>query len=202
MLVVVLVLIVLVQGVQTLGELLQRARAQPGQLNYASAGNGSASHLASASLAAQAGIKLQHIPMKSTGDATTELLAGRVQLVTGATIGMLAFQKDPRVKLLAYSGQQRSRFLPDLPTVAESGVPGYAFDSWLGLLAPAGTPPAEVERINTAVRKVLAEPVVQERLARVGVEAATLPAAEFQRLLKDDWEASGRIVKAADVRIE
>ncbi|KFJ10958.1 tripartite tricarboxylate transporter receptor family protein [Delftia acidovorans] len=189
-------------GVQTLGELLQRARAQPGQLNYASAGNGSASHLASASLAAQAGVKLQHIPMKSTGDATTELLAGRVQLVTGATIGMLAFQKDLRVKLLAYSGQQRSRFLPDLPTVAESGVPGYAFDSWLGLLAPAGTPPAEVERINAAVRKVLAEPVVQERLARVGVEAATLPAAEFQRLLKDDWEASGRIVKAADVRIE
>ncbi len=189
-------------GVQTLGELLQRARAQPGQLNYASAGNGSASHLASASLAAQAGIKLQHIPMKSTGDATTELLAGRVQLVTGATIGMLAFQKDPRVKLLAYSGQQRSRFLPDLPTVVESGVPGYAFDSWLGLLAPAGTPPVEVERINAAVRKVLAEPAVQERLARVGVEAATLPAAEFQRLLKDDWEASGRIVKAADVRIE
>jgi tripartite-type tricarboxylate transporter receptor subunit TctC len=189
-------------GVQTLGELLQRARAQPGQLNYASAGNGSASHLASASLAAQAGIKLQHIPMKSTGDATTELLAGRVQLVTGATIGLLAFLKDPRVTLLAYSGLQRSRFLPDLPTVAESGVPGYAFDSWLGLLAPAGTPPAEVERINTAVRKVLAEPVVQERLARVGVEAATLPAAEFQRLLKDDWEASGRIVKAADVRIE
>jgi tripartite-type tricarboxylate transporter receptor subunit TctC len=177
-------------GVQSLGELLQRARAQPGQLNYASAGNGSASHLASASLAAQAGIQLQHIPMKSTGDATTELLAGRVQLVTGATIGMLAFQKDPRVKLLAYSGQQRSRFLPELPTVAEAGVPGYAFDSWLGLLAPAGTPSAEVE------------PVVQERLARVGVEAATLPAAEFQRLLKDDWEASGRIVKAAGVRIE
>jgi tripartite-type tricarboxylate transporter receptor subunit TctC len=123
--------------------------------------------------------------MKSTGDATTELLAGRVQLVTGATIGMLAFQKDPRVKLLAYSGQQRSRFLPELPTVAEAGVPGYAFDSWLGLLAPAGTPSAE-----------------EERLARVGVEAATLPAAEFQRLLKDDWEASGRIVKAAGVRIE
>ncbi|MDR0225125.1 MAG: tripartite tricarboxylate transporter substrate binding protein [Burkholderiaceae bacterium] len=189
-------------GVQSLGELIQRAKAQPGQLNYASAGNGSASHLASASLAAQAGIQLQHIPMKSTGDATTELLAGRVQLVTGATIGMLAFQKDARIRMLAYSGQQRSRFLPDLPTVAEAGVPGYAFDSWLGLLAPAGTPPAEVERINAAVRKVLAEPVVQERLARVGVEAGTLPAAEFQRLLRDDWAAAGRIVKAADVRIE
>ena len=189
-------------GVQNLGELLQRAKAKPGALNYASAGNGSASHLASALLASQAGVQLQHIPMKSTGDATTELLAGRVELVTGATIGMLAFEKDPRVKLLAYSGAQRSRFLPNVPTVAEAGVPGFAFDSWLGLLAPAGTPPAEVERINAAVRKVLAEPVVQERLARVGVEAGTLPAKEFQQLLKDDWAASARVVKAADVRIE
>lgn len=189
-------------GIQNLGELLQRAKAKPGALNYASAGNGSASHLASALLASQAGVQLQHIPMKSTGDATTELLAGRVELVTGATIGMLAFEKDPRVKLLAYSGAQRSRFLPNVPTVAEAGVPGFAFDSWLGLLAPAGTPPAEVERINAAVRKVLAEPVVQERLARVGVEAGTLPAKEFQQLLKDDWAASARVVKAADVRIE
>lgn len=189
-------------GIQSLGELLQRAKTKPGALNYASAGNGSASHLASALLASQAGVQLQHIPMKSTGDATTELLAGRVELVTGATIGMLAFEKDPRVKLLAYSGAQRSRFLPNVPTVAEAGVPGFAFDSWLGLLAPAGTPPAEVERINVAVRKVLAEPVVQERLARVGVEAGTLPAKEFQQLLKDDWAASARVVKAADVRIE
>jgi tripartite-type tricarboxylate transporter receptor subunit TctC len=189
-------------GIQNLGELLQRAKARPGELNYASAGNGSASHLASALLVAQAGVQLQHIPMKSTGDATTELLAGRVQLVTGATIGMLAFEKDPRVKLLAYSGAQRSRFLPSVPTVAEAGVPGFAFDSWLGLLAPAGTQPAEVERINAAVRKVLAEPVVQERLARVGVEAGTLPVKEFQQLLRDDWAASARVVKAADVRIE
>ncbi|MDH0048554.1 MULTISPECIES: tripartite tricarboxylate transporter substrate-binding protein [Comamonas] len=189
-------------GISSLAALLQRAKAQPGQFNYASAGNGSASHLASALLAAQSGVQLQHIPMKSTGDATTELLAGRVQLVTGATIGMLAFQHDPRIKLLAYSGQQRSRFLPDVPTVAEAGVPGYAFDSWLGLLAPAGTPAAEVERINAAVRKVLAEPVVQERLARVGVEAGTLPVPAFQQLLKDDWVAAGQIVKAAGGRIE
>ncbi|WP_287915258.1 tripartite tricarboxylate transporter substrate binding protein, partial [Comamonas sp.] len=137
-----------------------------------------------------------------TGDAVNELLAARVELVTGATIGMLAFQNDPRVKLLAYSGQQRSRFLPDVPTVAEAGIPGYAFDSWLGLLAPAGTPPAEVERINAAVRKVLAEPAVQERLARVGVEAGTLPAAQFQQLLRDDWVAAGQIVQAAGGRID
>lgn len=189
-------------GVTSLQALLQRAKAKPGALNYASAGNGSASHLAAALLAARAGVQLQHIPMKSTGDAVNELLAARVELVTGATIGMLAFQNDPRVKLLAYSGQQRSRFLPDVPTVAESGIPGYAFDSWLGLLAPAGTPPAEVERINAAVRKVLAEPAVQERLARVGVEAGTLPAAQFQQLLRDDWVAAGQIVQAAGGRID
>ncbi|SFD89226.1 tripartite tricarboxylate transporter substrate-binding protein [Paracidovorax konjaci] len=189
-------------GIASIADLLAKAKAQPGVLNYASAGNGSASHLATASLAAQAGVQLQHIPFKSTGDATTELLAGRVQVVTGATMGMLPLRSDPRVKLLAYSGTTRSRFLPDLPTVAESGVPGYTFDTWLGLLAPAATPPAEVERINAAVRKVLADPAVQERLARVGVEAGTLPAAEFQQLLKDDAVAAGRTVKAADVRIE
>ncbi len=123
-------------------------------------------------------------------------------MVTGATIGMLPLRSDPRVKLLAYSGTARSRFLPDLPTVAESGLPGYAFDSWLGLLAPAGTPPAEVDRINAAVRKVLADPVVQERLARVGVEAGALPVAEFQQLLREDAEAAGRTVRAAGGRIE
>lgn len=189
-------------GITSLQALLQRAKDKPGALNYASAGNGSASHLAAALLAARAGVQLQHIPMKSTGDAVNELLAARVELVTGATIGMLAFQNDPRVKLLAYSGQQRSRFLPDVPTVAEAGIPGYAFDSWLGLLAPAGTPPAEVERINAAVRKVLVEPAVQERLARVGVEAGTLPAAQFQQLLRDDWVAAGQIVQAAGGRID
>lgn len=191
-------------GIHSLQELIQRAKAAPDKLNYASAGNGSASHLATASLAAKAGVKLQHIPMKSTGDATTELLAGRVDVVTGATIGMLAFEKDPRVKLLAYSGAKRSRFLPDLPTVAESGVPGYAFDSWLGLLAPAGTPPAQIERINNAVQKALAEPQVQERMARVGVETSNRPisAAQFQKLLQEDWTASAQVVKSANVRIE
>jgi tripartite-type tricarboxylate transporter receptor subunit TctC len=189
-------------GITSLKDLIERAGKTPNALNYASAGNGSASHLATATFAAKAGVKMQHIPMKSTGDATTELLAGRVQVVTGATIGMLAFEKDPRVKLLAYSGSERSRFLPNLPTVAEAGVPGYAFDSWLGLLAPAGTPEAVVERINTAVRKVLTQAQVQERLARVGVEAGSLPAAQFQKLLKDDWEASKQVVKAAGTRIE
>lgn len=189
-------------GITSIKDLIDRTHKEPNALFYASAGNGSASHLATAALGAKAGVKLQHIPTKSTGDATTELLAGRVQVVTGASIGMLTFKSDPPIKLLAYTGKNRSRFLPELPTVAESGVPGYAFDSWMGLLAPAATPRAEVERINKAMVKVLAEPQVQERLARVGVEAESLPSQDFQKLLNADWIASEQIVKAADIRIE
>lgn len=189
-------------GITSIKDLIDRTHKEPNALFYASAGNGSASHLATAALGAKAGVKLQHIPTKSTGDATTELLAGRVQVVTGASIGMLTFKSDPRIKLLAYTGKNRSRFLPELPTVAESGVPGYAFDSWMGLLAPAATPRVEVERINKAMVKVLAEPQVQERLARVGVEAESLSSQDFQKLLNADWIASEQIVKAADIRIE
>ncbi|ALM83727.1 tripartite tricarboxylate transporter substrate-binding protein [Bordetella sp. N] len=189
-------------GIDSLKTLIARAKAEPGKLNYASAGNGSASHLATALLAAQAGVTLQHIPTKSTGDAVTELLAGRVEVVTGATIGMLAYRNDPRVTLLAYSGEQRSQFLPDLPTVAEAGLPGFKFDSWLGLLAPKGTPPDEVERLNAAVTKVLKDPAVQKRLASLGVEAGSLPVAQFQALLSEDNKNAGAVVKAAGARIE
>jgi tripartite-type tricarboxylate transporter receptor subunit TctC len=189
-------------GVNSLAEFVKLAKSKPGQFNYASAGNGSASHLGTASFAAKAGIELQHIPMKSTGDAINELLAGRVQVVTGATIGMLQFRNDARLKLLAYTGNSRSRFIADLPTVAEAGVPGYSFDSWIGVLGPGGTPAAEVDRLNAAIRKAQADPAVQERLSRLGVEAGTLSVAEFQKLLQTDHEQAGSLVKAAGVRVE
>ncbi len=189
-------------GIDSLKSLVAKAKAEPGKLNYASAGNGSASHLATALLAAQAGVTLQHIPTKSTGDAVTELLAGRVEVVTGATVGMMAYRNDARVKLLAYSGEKRSQFLPDLPTVAEAGLPGYSFDSWFGLLAPKGTPPAELERLNAAVEKALGDPAVQKRLASLGVEVGTLPVAQFQVLLNDDSKKAADVIKAAGARIE
>ncbi|WP_429861186.1 tripartite tricarboxylate transporter substrate-binding protein, partial [Achromobacter ruhlandii] len=135
--------------------------------------------------------------MKSTGDAVTELLAGRVQAVTAATIGVTGYRNDPRVTFLAYTGKQRSRFAPDLPTVAESGLPGYAFDSWLGLLAPAGIAPAERDRLNAAVNSVLADPKVQARLAALGVEAEAKSPAQFQAFLTDDWAAAGQPAPAA-----
>lgn len=189
-------------GVNTLADYVRLIKSRPGQLNYASAGSGSATHMGMAYFLAKAGGEMQHIPMKSTGDAVNEVLAGRVQGVTTSLIGIAGYKNDPRIKTLAYTGTQRSRFMPDLPTAAEAGVPGYRFESWIGLLAPAGTPKAEVDRLNAAVIKVMADPAVQERFTRLGVEAGTSPAEDFQKLLRADWEQAGVIVKASGARIE
>ena len=190
-------------GVTTLADYVKLVKGKPGQLNYASAGNGSATHLGMAYFLAKAGLQMQHVPMKSTGDAVNEVLSGRVQGVTSAVIGIGGFRQDPRIKLLAYTGAQRSRFLPDLPTVAEAGVPGYRFDSWIGVLAPAGMPKAELDRLNAAMAKVLADPAVQQRLANLGVETGgPMSVDEFQTLLRADDEAAGVLVKASGARIE
>jgi tripartite-type tricarboxylate transporter receptor subunit TctC len=189
-------------GVSTMADYVKLVKANPGKFNYASAGNGSATHLAMAYFLAKAGLDMQHVPMKSTGDAVNEVIAGRVQGVTSAVIGLVPFKQDARIKLLAYTGTQRSKFLPDLPTVAESGVAGYKFDSWIGVLAPAGLPKADVDRLNAAINKAVASPQVQERLAFLGVEPQTMGADDFNRLLRADWDTAGAIVKASGARIE
>ncbi|MDB5942958.1 MAG: tctC [Ramlibacter sp.] len=189
-------------AVNNLADYIKLLKSRPGEYNYASAGNGSATHLGMASFLAKAGAQMQHIPMKSTGDAVNETLAGRVQGVVPAVIGVVPFRQDARIKLLAYTGTQRSRFLPELPTVAEAGVPGYKFDSWFGLLAPAAMPKAEVERMNAAMLKVLADPAVQQRFANLGVETMPMSSDEFNKLLRADWDTAATIVKASGAKIE
>ncbi|RYX89006.1 MAG: tripartite tricarboxylate transporter substrate binding protein [Comamonadaceae bacterium] len=189
-------------GVANLADYVKAVKAKNGQLNYASAGNGSATHLGMASFLSKAGMEMQHIPMKSTGDAVNEVLAGRVQGVTAALIGIVPFKQDARIKLLAYTGNVRSKFLPDLPTAAEAGVPGYKFDSWIGLLAPAGTPRAEVDKLNAAVQKALSDPAVQQRFANLGVEMGPMGVDEFARLLQADYVNAGVIVKASGAKVE
>jgi len=188
--------------VNNLADYVKLVKARPGEFNYASAGNGSATHLGMASFLAKAGLQMQHIPMKSTGDAVNEVLAGRVQGVVSAVIGVVPFKQDPRIRLLATTGAQRSRFLPDLPTVSEAGVPGYRFESWIGLLAPAATPKTEVERINAAMQKVLADPAVQQRFNNLGVEAAPMSSDDFQKLLRADWDTAGAIVRASGAKVD
>lgn len=190
-------------GVNTLADYVKLVKGRPGQLNYASAGNGSATHLGMAYFLAKAGLEMQHVPMKSTGDAVNEVLSGRVQGVTSSLIGVTGFKNDPRIKILAYTGAQRSRFMPELPTVAEAGVPGYRFESWIGVLAPSTMPRAEADRLNAAINKVLQDPAVQQRLSTLGVEVGGNQSVDqFQKLLKDDYDQAGALVKASGARIE
>jgi tripartite-type tricarboxylate transporter receptor subunit TctC len=189
-------------GVNNLADYVRLLKSKPREFNYASAGNGSATHLGMAYFLARAGVEMQHVPMKSTGDAVNEVLAGRVQGVTSSLIGVAGFKQDPRIRILAYTGTQRSKFMPDLPTAAEAGVPGYKFDSWIGVLAPSTMPKAEVERLNAAINKVLQEPAVQQRLATLGVESGAMSSDEFQKLLRADYDAAGVLVKASGARIE
>lgn len=183
-------------------EFVAYGKANPGKLNYATAGNGSATHLSMAYFASLAGIEMVHVPFKATGEAINEVLAGRSHAVIAANIGALGYAKDARVRMLGSTGAKRSRFLPDLPTVAESGVPGYEFDSWLGLLAPAGLPRATAEQINAAMAALLKDPVILARLAKQGIEPQAMSVEAFNALLREDFGKMAKVVKASGARID
>src|SRR5467141_1498134 len=185
---------------KSVAEFVTYAKANPGKLNYASAGHGSSSHLAMAYFASLAGLDMVHIPFKSTADANNDVLAARSHAVIVPNVGAIPFVKDERIRLLGVTSPKRSVFLPEVPAVAES-VPGYGFDSWFGLLAPAKTPKAVIARINAAVAKLLREPVILARLATQGVEPRPLSPEAFERLLREDYEDMARVVKAVG-RIE
>jgi tripartite-type tricarboxylate transporter receptor subunit TctC len=185
---------------KTVAEFVRYARANPGKLNYASAGHGSSGHLAMAYFASLAKLDMVHIPFKSTTDATNDVLAARSHALIVPNVGAIPFARDKRIRLLGVTSQRRSAFLPDIPVVSES-VPGYEFDSWFGLLAPAKTPRLVIERINAGVAKLLRDPVILGRLANEGVEPRPLSPEAFDRLIREDYENMTKIVKAVG-RIE
>src|SRR3954454_1463952 len=187
---------------KTVAEFIAYAKANPGKLNYASAGNGSATHLSMAYFCAMAGIEVVHVPFKATGEAVNEVLAGRAQAVISANIGAIPYAKDARVRMLGSTGKQRSKFLPELPSVDESGLPGYAFDSWIGLLGPAGTPRDAVRAINAAVAKLLQDPVILERLDKQGVVPQAMTPEAFGELLRADYAKMAKVVKISGARID
>ena len=179
---------------RSVAELVSYAKANPGKLNYASPGHGSSGHLAMAYFAKLAGIDLVHIPYKSTQDATNDVLAGRSQVLIVPNVGAMSFAKDARIRLLGVTSPARSAFLPNVPAVAEA-LPGYAFESWFGLLAPAQTPRAVIERINAEVGKLLKNPVILERLAAQGVEPRPLSPDAFTKLIREDYDAMAKVVQ-------
>ena len=187
---------------KTLGELIALAKAKPGTLNYGSAGAGSSPHMSMELLKHMAGIDLQHIPFKGTGPAMTEVLSGRIAALFSNMLTGKPLIEAGKLRALAVSGPKRVMALPEVPTVAEAGVPGYSALQWYGLLAPTGTPQLIVDKLQAAVAETLRLPDVRERLAQDGAEPVGGTSAEFAALIKDDLKKWSNIARAANIQAE
>ena len=185
--------------VKTAADFVRYAKANPGTLNYNSAGVGSSTHLVMAYFAKFAGLDMQHVPYKGTQEAVTDVMGGRGHAVIVPTAGIGVYLQEPRLRVIGLTANKRSTLLPNIPTLTESGVPGFIFESWFGLLAPAGTPAAVVEKINAAVNKVIAIKEVRDRLNQLGIDSGYLNVEGFNKLFLADRELMTRIVKESGI---
>ena len=184
------------------GELVALAKAQPGKLNYGSSGIGSIHHLATESLKAALGLNIVHVPYKGTGESVPAMVGGQVALVYSSLPSIASHVKAGRVKVLAVSTIKRSPSAPDVPTVAELGVPGYDFAPEIGLLAPAGTPPAIVARVSQEVAKALKSPEVAQRFAQLDIEPVGSTPAEYAARIRAASGKYAQAVKVSGARID
>jgi tripartite-type tricarboxylate transporter receptor subunit TctC len=181
--------------VSSVRELIAAAKAAPGKLDYASSGNGSAQHLVSALFGSMAGIELNHVPYKGSGPAMQDLISGQVKVSFAGIPNVLPHIKAGRLRALAVSTPKRSPDLPEVPTVAEAGVPGYEATLWLNLAAPPGTPAAIVQRLQSETQKALQDAELQRGFRAAGVEATFLPAQEAAAFMRAEHEKWGRVVR-------
>ena len=180
----------------TLGEFLKLARSQPGKINYASVGVGSPGHLATELLKIMAKIDIVHVPYKGSAPAVLDLIGGSVSVLFSSVPVMLQHVKAGRLRALAVGSSTRTAAAPDIPTVAEAGVPGFEYEVWYGLLAPAGTPRAIVARLNEAVVQSLRNPKLEHQLRAQGSDARPTSAEEMARFMKAEHARWSRVVKA------
>lgn len=188
------------KNMKTLGELLAAARAKPGSLNFASAGQGSATHLNAEKFKMAANIQATNIPFKGSAEAVTEVMSGRVDYYFSPIAPVIGQIKGGQLMALAVGSPQRSSALPDVPTTAEAGVPGSEFNFWIGMMAPAKTPRDIVNRLNEEVVKALASPDVKERFAKLGADAWTLKPEQFDAYIKEEIASNAKLVKAAGLQ--
>jgi tripartite-type tricarboxylate transporter receptor subunit TctC len=185
---------------RTFKEFLDRVRAAPGRTTYSSGGNGSAAHITVEYLKLRAGLFMLHIPYRGTAPSVSDLIAGQVDCTFTGSPAVLPHVKNGRLRALAVSSPQRLAALPDVPTVAESGFPGFEADQWYGLVAPAGTPPALVGRLNAEVNAALALPEVAQQLAVEGATPMPGPPKAFGDLIAREIPRWARVVKAGNIR--
>jgi tripartite-type tricarboxylate transporter receptor subunit TctC len=188
--------------VKTVKDLIAMAKARPGQLLYASTGNGGSPHLATELFKLQAKIDIGHIPYKGTPPAVTDLIAGQVSMMFANTLSVLPYVNSGRLHALAISSAKRSAAAPALPTIAETGMPGFEASTWFGLLAPTGTPKDILVRLNGEIRKLVATRAVSDALIAQGADPIGSTAEEFQARIKSDIEKWTRTIKAANVHAE
>lgn len=183
-------------------EMIALAKSKPGSISYGSGGSGSASHLGVELLAINSGARLLHVAYKGSNPAITAVMAGEIQIALAGLATALPHVKGNRLKALAVTGAKRTQFAPDIPTVAESGVPGYAFDVWYGLVFPGGTPRAIVTKVSAEVNRLLASPAVSKRFASAGVEPSTTTPEAFGTMIAQEIPKWQKIVKEAGIRVE
>ena len=188
--------------VKSVKELVALAKAKPRGLNYASSGTGTPYHMAGELFKATAGVDILHVPHKGSGEARTSVMSGQVEMMLDAITTMAPTAKAGRVRALGTTGLKRSNVMPDVPTVSEAGVKGYEATIWIGLMAPAGTPRAVVDRLNAELTKVLARADVKKAWNEQGAEPMMMTPAEFQKYLTDDIAKWARIVKISGARAD
>jgi tripartite-type tricarboxylate transporter receptor subunit TctC len=181
-------------------ELIALAKSKP--LNFASSGSGGVAHLSGELFKALAGVDIRHVPYKGGGPAMSDLLGGHVQLMFDAISTSMPHIRSGALRPLAWTGSTRSSLIPDLPTIAESGVPGYASSSWLGMFAPAGTPPEIVQRMSKEVRAVLDRPEVRQRQLALGVEIAATTPEQFTAQLKDEFPKWEKLIRESGAKVD
>ncbi|EGP43029.1 Bug family tripartite tricarboxylate transporter substrate binding protein [Achromobacter insuavis] len=186
----------------TLPEFVALARAKPGVLNYGSAGNGSAGHLAFEMLKTAAAIDVMHVPYKGTGAQVTDLLAGNTDAAAAGIPGLLPHAQAGKIRIIAVGSAERLPILPDVPTVAEQGYPGFESSQWFGLLAPAGTPPQAIARLQAAAQRALQTDAVRQRLAHDAAEPSGAGPAEFAAFIDAEERRWSKVVKDARLSAE
>ena len=189
-------------GFRTVADLIAAAKKSPGALNYGSAGIGSGTHVNAEKFKLAAGIDAVHIPYKGTPEAITDTMTGRVTYFFSPISSALPNIREGKLVALGVSTAKRSSALPNVPTIAESGLPGFDYNLWVGLWAPAGTPQDIVDKINADVAKVLAMPDVRERLAALGAEPMVMTSADFRKFMREEIDDAAKVVKAAGIKAQ
>jgi tripartite-type tricarboxylate transporter receptor subunit TctC len=188
--------------VHDLKEFIDYVKARPGQVNYASSGNGSAQHLFTAMFLSAAGLKMVHVPYRGSAQAVQDVIGGQVLVAMPGLATMMPHIREKRLRPLATTGDVRSPLLPDVPTLAESGFPGFSAYVWSGLEAPKGTPPAVIDRLHRELRTTMAAPAVKAFMDKASIETIIVSPAEMQAFMRQEKERMAKVIKEAGVHVD